>query len=84
VKGIVGKLTQGAADAGFVYVTDVNATNGQLKAIELPPEFEPQVTYAAGVVDGAKQPDQAQAYVDGLVEGGCADALQEAGFGAAP
>ena len=26
VKGIVGKLTQGAADAGFVYVTDVNAT----------------------------------------------------------
>ena len=25
VKGIVGKLTQGAADAGFVYVTDVNA-----------------------------------------------------------
>ena len=36
VKGIVGKLTQGAADAGFVYVTDVNATNGKLKAIELP------------------------------------------------
>ena len=37
VKGIVGKLTQGAADAGFVYVTDVNATNGKLKAITLPP-----------------------------------------------
>jgi molybdate transport system substrate-binding protein len=84
VKGIVGKLTQGAADAGFVYVTDVNATKGQLKAIELPPELEPQVTYAAGVVDGAKQPAEAQAYVDGLVLGGCADALQAAGFGAAP
>ena len=52
VKGIVGKLTQGAVDAGFVYVTDVNATNGELKAIELPPEVEPQVTYAAGVVQG--------------------------------
>ena len=36
VKGIVGKLTQGAVDAGFVYVTDVNATNGQLQAMELP------------------------------------------------
>ena len=35
VKGIVGKLTQGAADAGFVYVTDVNATGGDLKAIKL-------------------------------------------------
>ncbi len=36
VKGIVGKLTQGAGDAGFVYVTDVNATGGDLKAIDLP------------------------------------------------
>ena len=34
MKGIVGKLTQGAADAGFVYVTDVNATGGELKAID--------------------------------------------------
>jgi molybdate transport system substrate-binding protein len=84
VKGIVGKLTQGAADAGFVYVTDVNATNGELKAIELPAEVEPQVTYAAGVVKGARQPVEARAFVDGLVEGGCADALGEAGFGAAP
>jgi molybdate transport system substrate-binding protein len=84
VKGIVGKLAQRAVDAGFVYVTDVNATNGQLKAIELPPSLEPQVTYAAGVVDGAKQPAEAQAYLDGLTEGGCADALSEAGFGAAP
>ena len=34
--GIVGKLTQGAVDAGFVYVTDVDATDGELEAIELP------------------------------------------------
>ncbi len=52
VKGIVGKLTQGAADAGFVYVTDVNATGGDLTAINLPAALEPQVTYGAGVVDG--------------------------------
>jgi molybdate transport system substrate-binding protein len=84
VKGIVGKLAQGAADAGFVYVTDVNATNGRLKAIELPASLEPEVTYAAGVVEGAEQPAEAQAYLDGLIEGGCADALSEAGFGAAP
>jgi molybdate transport system substrate-binding protein len=84
VKGIVGKLTQGAVDAGFVYVTDVNATNGRLKAIKLPAEVEPQVIYEAGVVKGAKHADQAQAYVDGLLDGGCADALSRAGFGAAP
>jgi molybdate transport system substrate-binding protein len=84
VKGIVGKLTQGAADAGFVYVTDVNATNGDLKAIELPADLEPQVTYGAGVVTKAKQPDLAQKFVDGLIDGDCADALRAAGFGPAP
>jgi molybdate transport system substrate-binding protein len=84
VKGIVGKLTQGAVDAGFVYVTDVNATGGRLKAIKLPTAVEPQVTYEAAVVKGAKHPKQAQAYLDGLLNGGCADALSRAGFGAAP
>ncbi len=84
VKGIVGKLTLGAADAGFVYVTDVNATGGELEAIELPAELQPTVTYGAGVVDGAKQPEQAQTFVDQLVAGPCADALEEAGFGPAP
>jgi molybdate transport system substrate-binding protein len=84
VKGIVGKLTQGAADAGFTYVTDVNATNGDLKAVHLPESVEPQVTYAAGVVTGAKQPDAGKRFVDGLASGSCADALQKAGFGPAP
>jgi molybdate transport system substrate-binding protein len=84
VKGIVGKLTQGAADAGFTYVTDVNATNGELKAVALPKAVEPQVTYAAGVVTGAKQPEAGKRFVDGLVSGGCADALKGAGFGPAP
>ena len=84
VKGIVGKLTQGAADAGFVYVTDVNATGDELEAIELPAELEPDVTYGAAVVKGAKQPEMGQAFVDGLTEGPCADALQEAGFGPVP
>jgi molybdate transport system substrate-binding protein len=84
VKGIVGKLTLGAADAGFVYVTDVNAAGGELEAVALPAELEPDVTYGAGVVEGAKQPEEARAFVDGLVEGVCADALEEAGFGPAP
>jgi molybdate transport system substrate-binding protein len=82
VKGIVGKLTQGAADAGFVYVTDVNAAGDTLRAIALPADLEPDVTYAAGVVNGAKQPDEARDFVAGLTDGDCADALEKAGFGA--
>jgi molybdate transport system substrate-binding protein len=84
VKGIVGKLTQGAADAGFVYVTDVNATDGALEAIELPAKLEPEATYGAGVVDGAKEPEAARAFVDGLLDGPCADALRDAGFRGKP
>jgi molybdate transport system substrate-binding protein len=84
VKGIVGKLTQGAADAGFVYITDVNATGGDLKAIKLPEDLEPQVTYGAGVVKQAEQPELAKKFVGALTQGDCADALTDAGFGPAP
>ena len=84
VKGIVGKLTQGAGDAGFVYVTDVTATAGELKAIDLPETLDPRVTYGAGVPTEAREPELGQAFVDGLTSGPCADALREAGFGEAP
>jgi molybdate transport system substrate-binding protein len=84
VKGIVGKLTQAAADAGFVYVTDVNATGGELKAIALPKGLESKVTYGAGVVAEAQRPELGRRFVDGLTKGGCAEALGEAGFGPAP
>jgi molybdate transport system substrate-binding protein len=76
VKGVVGKLTQGAADAGFVYKTDL--VDG-LKAVTLPADLQPVVEYGAGVV---KPSDSAQEYLDGLTDGACADALRKAGFGA--
>jgi len=81
VKGIVGKLTQGAADAGFVYESDVEAASDELEALPLPGEAQPSVVYAAGVVEGARQPEPAGRYLDGLVSGRCYDALRDAGFG---
>jgi molybdate transport system substrate-binding protein len=78
VKGVVGKLTQGAADAGFVYRTDL--VDG-LKAVTLPQDLQPVVKYGAGVVKGAKHADTAQQYLNGLTSGPCADALRSAGFG---
>jgi molybdate transport system substrate-binding protein len=76
VKGVVGKLTQDAADAGFVYRTDL--VDG-LKEVTLPEDLQPVVQYGAGVV---KKSDAAQEYLDGLTDGACADALRSAGFGA--
>ena len=80
VSSISGKLTQGAADAGFIYITDVIATKGQLKAIELPADLQPNVAYGAAVVTGAKNPDGAREFIDGLLSGDGATALKEAGF----
>ena len=83
VKGIVGKLTQGAADAGFVYITDVKASSGELRAIRLH-GLDPRGTYGAGVLKRTEQPELAQGFVDGLTQGACADSLKKAGFGPAP
>jgi molybdate transport system substrate-binding protein len=82
VKGIVGKLTQGAADAGFVYVTDVSAAGSKLRAVKLPPGVKANATYSAGVVRGGNEPQLARDFVAGLRSGACADALAESGFGA--
>jgi molybdate transport system substrate-binding protein len=84
VSGIVGKLTQGAVDAGFVYRSDVEATEGRTKAIALPARLQPTVVYAAGVVAGAKRRRAARRFVEGLRSGACADALERAGFGPPP
>jgi molybdate transport system substrate-binding protein len=80
VNGIVGKLTQGAVDAGFLYISDVRATGGQLQAIELPDSLHPTGAYGVAVVTGAKHPEQAQAFIDGLLDGAGAEALRDAGF----
>jgi molybdate transport system substrate-binding protein len=80
VSGIVGKLTQGAVDGGFVYVTDVRATKGALRAIELPASLQPRVVYEAAVVRGSRHPGQARAFIAGLLRGRGGATLRAAGF----
>ncbi|HEV7807835.1 MAG TPA: molybdate ABC transporter substrate-binding protein [Solirubrobacteraceae bacterium] len=84
VGGIAAKLTQGAVDAGLLYVTDVAATNGRLKAIELPAKLQPQVAYGVAIIRGAKHRAAAAEFVAGLLRGAGADALRAAGFAPPP
>ena len=80
VAGVTGKVAQGAVDAGFVYVTDVRAAGGRLRAIEVPARLRPQVVYGAAVVAGTDHTEDARAFVEGLLEGDGARALARAGF----
>ena len=84
VGGISAKLAQGAADAGFLYATDIVATNGRLKAIELPGRLQPEIAYAVAIVKGAPNREHALAFVAGLRDGAGSDTLRAAGFTPAP
>jgi molybdate transport system substrate-binding protein len=80
VGGIVGKISQGAVDAGFVYVTDVDGAGGALRAIELPASLQPRVAYGVAIVTHAKHPAQARAFIAGLLHGAGQQTLHAAGF----
>lgn len=81
VAGVVGKVAEGAVDAGFVYRSDVVATHGRLRAVRLPAALRPQVVYEAAVVRGSKHAGAARAFLRGLLGGRAAAALRRAGFG---
>ena len=80
VKGVLGKVRLGEADAGFVYATDVAAAGGRLREVPLPAHLSPKAAYAAAVVEGARRPDAAGAFVDGLLGEEGRRALRDAGF----
>jgi molybdate transport system substrate-binding protein len=84
VAGVVGKVAEGAADAGFVYITDVKASGGRLKAIQIPASFNPTAAYGAAVVKKTKHAKQARDFLNGLVNGAGQQQLRAAGFGPAP
>ena len=80
VAGIVAKVSQGAVDAGFVYVTDVRAAGG-LTGVRLPGRLQPRVTYSAAVVSKAPHAAEARSFVKGLRYTAGVRALHAAGFG---
>ncbi len=81
VKGIVGKIAFGQADAGFVYATDVRASSSRLIAIPLPPRSQPTVRYEVAVVKGTKNRAGALELVTDLLGEGGRRELKQAGFG---
>jgi molybdate transport system substrate-binding protein len=81
VKGVVGKVASGEADAGFVYVTDYNAAQEDLQAIELPADAQAVVEYPIAIVSDTGNREAAEAFVELVLSDEGQQALEDAGFG---
>jgi molybdate transport system substrate-binding protein len=81
VKGIVGKLAFGQADAGFVYATDVRAASSRLIAIPLPQRGQPTVRYELAVVRATDDRAGALEFVADVLSTDGRRELKQAGFG---
>ena len=81
VKGIVGKLALGEADAGFVYATDVRAASSRLIAIRLPKRSQPTVRYEVAVVTASSNRESALEFVADVLSTDGRRELAKAGFG---
>ena len=80
VKGVVGKVALGEADAGFVYATDVTPVADRVRAFELPDAAQPPIEYQVAVVAGSDDAADARAFVDQLRSAEARRALERAGF----
>jgi molybdate transport system substrate-binding protein len=78
VKGVLGKVALGEADAGIVYATDARAAGGDVRPVAIPNELQPDVRYFATLVS---PPSEAgRAYLDRLLGPEGEEALRAAGF----
>jgi molybdate transport system substrate-binding protein len=81
VKGVVGKVALGQADAGFVYVTDVKPVAGDVTGIAIPAWAQPRVRYEIAVVASSRRKPDARAWVKRVLAKQGQAALARAGFG---
>ena len=63
VKGVVGKVALGQADAGFVYLTDVTSVATRVRAITIPARAQPTVVYELAIATRPNDLEAAQDFV---------------------
>ena len=82
VRQVAAKLELGEADAGFVYRTDVLASNGRLQVIQTPPQVQVTASYPAAILRNAPNPDLSQRFLTYLRTAAAQTILTAHGFGA--
>ncbi len=80
VKGVVGKVSLGEADAGFVYATDAAVAEDDVTVIELPEGSQPPIEYQIAVLSKGQNKEAAEAFVQRVLGPEGREALEAAGF----
>jgi molybdate transport system substrate-binding protein len=81
VTDVLAKVTSGEADAGLVYVTDVQAAGNDVEGITFPESGSVVNVYPIAPVKGTDESDLAQEFVDLVLGDTGQQILQDAGFG---
>ncbi|WP_120338952.1 molybdate ABC transporter substrate-binding protein [Cryobacterium soli] len=82
VTDVLGKITSGQADAGLVYVTDVQAAGDAVEGIEFAESGEAVNTYPIVALEDSAAAALAQAFIDYVTGSAGQRVLAAAGFGA--
>jgi molybdate transport system substrate-binding protein len=80
VKSVLRKVAAGEADAGIVYVTDVEAAGSSVDGIDIPVDENVVASYPVAVVRATKNHVAAQGFVDQLFAGRGQAVLRRHGF----
>ena len=83
VTDVLNKVTSGEADAGLVYVTDVEKAGDAVEGIDFPEAQEAVNTYPITTVDGSASPELGQEFVDLVTGEEGQEVLAGYGFGGA-
>ena len=81
VRSTLGKVSSGDADAGLVYVTDVQAAGTAVSGVNFPEANQATTNYPITVLKNAPQAQAAQQFIDVVTGTDGQQALKEAGFG---
>ncbi|HWF34851.1 MAG TPA: molybdate ABC transporter substrate-binding protein [Solirubrobacteraceae bacterium] len=84
VTQVVADVASGAADAGFVYITDADAAKGKVKVVRLPAKAKPGTVDEIAIEKKAPDPSGAKAFVVAVLSAQGQATLRDAGFGPPP